>query len=436
MEVTVTRTPPGLTGDSDTVDTVDMADEELMRDPYGGYSRIREQTPLTKAVMPGVEPVWIATRYEDVKMVLSDPRFVINAANVPGMQVPSLREQILRGVHGTPPEYVKYRVSQMGAFDGAELNRLRSVVSPEFTRRKIARLRPQIEQITENLLDLLPKLADDGVVDLMRHFAYPLPSTVLCELVGIPADDRARWHELYMAVWSATAPNKAEGWRDLVAYIQALMDRRRGEPGDDLLSGLVRAQQADSTRISDTEIIALIVAVGLAGRQTTADLIGSGTVALLTHPDQLALLRENPELMPRAVHELLRFCTPTHVARMRYATEDLEIGGTLVRKGEAVRPVLVAGNYDPRKFDRPERLDITREPDGSFESHVAFSYGPHYCLGAALARLEGEVAFEALLRRFPALSLAADPQDLEYEMMPGQWRILTALPVRPGETPR
>jgi cytochrome P450 len=415
---------------ADTVGTVDMADEELMRDPYRGYSRIREQAPLVRAVMPGVEPVWIATRYDDVKMVLSDPRFVINAANVPGMRVRSLREQILRGVHGTPPEYVKYRVSQMGAFDGAELNRLRSVVSPEFTRRRIARLRERIEEITEDLLDRLPGFADDGVIDLMEHFAYPLPSTVLCELVGIPDDDRERWHGWYQAVWSATGQDKTTGWSELVGYVQELMARRRVEPGDDLLSGLVQTQLEDGDRISDTEIIALIVSVGLAGRQTTADLIGSGTVALLTHPDQLALLRADPDLMPRAVHELLRFCTPTHVARMRYAAEDVDIGGTLVRKGEAVRPVLVAGNYDPRKFDRPERLDITREPDGRLESHVSFSYGPHYCLGAALARLEGEVAIAALLRRFPDLALTTDPKELNYELMPGQWRILTALPVR------
>ncbi|MQA95200.1 MAG: cytochrome P450 [Streptosporangiales bacterium] len=407
-----------------------MADEKLMRDPYRGYSRIREEAPLVRAVMPGVEPVWLATRYDDIKMVLNDPRFVINAKNVPGMDVPSLREQILRGVHGTPEEYVMYRTQQMGAFDGAELNRLRGVVSPEFSRRKIERLRPRIAEIAESALDGLAGAATDGVADLMAHYAYPLSGTVLCELVGIPEADRERWHGLYMAVWAAGAHDKTAGWRDLVGYIQELMERRRAEPGEDLLSGLVRAQREMPGRISDTEIIALVVAVGLAGRQNTADLIGSGTVALLTHPDQIALLRGRPELMPRAVHELLRYCTPSHVARMRYATEDLEIGGVPVRKGEAVRPVLVSGNYDPREFPAPERLDITREPDGRFESHVTFSYGPHYCLGAALARLEGEIAFDALLCRHPNLSLDCDPADLDYETMPGQWRILTALPVR------
>lgn len=413
---------------------VDMADEALMRDPQGGYSRIREETPLVRAVMPGVAPVWLATRYADIKAVLSDPRFVVDPSNVPGMRVPSLREAILRGVHGTPPEFLKYRSAQMGAFDGEELNRLRGVIYPEFSRRKIARLRPRIEEITESLLHDLEAAAEDGVVDLMRHFAYPLPSTVLCELVGIPEEERDDWHEIYLEVWSAGSRDKTAGWRRLVDYVEELIRRRHAEPGEDLLSGLVRAQREDPGRISDTEIIALVVAIGLAGRQTTADLIGSGTLALLTNPDQLALLRSDPGLMPRAVHELLRVCTPTHVARMRYATEDVEVGGTLVRKGEAIRPALVAANHDPRRFVQPERLDVTRVPDGRFESHVAFSHGPHYCLGAALARLEGEVAFGALLRRFPALSLAGDPADLEYEMMPSQWRILTELPVRLGAT--
>jgi hypothetical protein len=423
----MTTTDSGSTG---ATDLVDMADEELMRDPFDGYSRIREHAPLVRAVMPGVEPVWLATRYDDVKKVLSDPRFVVDPANVPGMRIQSLRAQILRRVHAVPPEYVKYRNEQMGAYDGAKNLRLRTLVSPSFTRHKISKLRPRISEISEELLGRLPDSAENGVVDLLRDFAYPLPGRVLRELVGIPEEDRERWDGWYRAVWSVTGQNKTEAWRGLIAYIQGLIERYRAAPADNLTSGLIRAQTEDGDRLSDTEMIALLVQVGLAGKQTTADLISSGTVALLRYPDQLALLREHPELMPRAVHELLRFCTPTHVGRMRYATEDIEVGGVLVRKGEAIRPAFVGGNYDPRKFDEPERLDITRAPEGRLETHVAFSHGPHYCLGAALARLEGEVAFEALLRRYPRLEMAADPRDLEYELMPGQWRILTALPVR------
>ncbi|MGH3392665.1 MAG: cytochrome P450 family protein [Actinomadura sp.] len=424
----MTTTPPDQTSGTEMVD---MGDEQLMLDPYTGYSQIREQAPLVRAVMPGVDPVWLATRYDDIKQVLSDPRFVVNSANVPDMEVPSLRLQLLRGPHAVPPEYVKYRNEHMGAHDGAENIRLRTLVSPSFTRHKMSKLRPRISEITEELLDRLPGHADEnGVVDLLRHFAYALPGLVLCELVGIPEEDREQWDEWYTATWSVTSKNKAEGWRNLVPYVQSLIERYRAEPAENLTSGLIRAQTEDGDRLNDTEMIALIVSIGLAGKQTTADLISSGTVALLEHPDQLTLLRENPELMPRAIHELLRYLTPTHVARMRYATEDIEIGGVLVRKGEAVRPALVAGNYDPRKFDEPDRLDITRAPEGRLENHVSFSHGAHYCLGAALARLEGEVAFEALLRRFPGLTLAIDPADLEYELMPGQWRILTALPVR------
>jgi cytochrome P450 len=423
----VTSTESDATG---ATELVDMYDAELIRDPFSGYARIREQAPLARGVMPGVDPAWIVTRYEDVKMVLSDPRFVNEKANVPGMDVPNMREQVLRA-HEIPAEYMKYRLLRMDAFDGAEHTRLRKLVSKAFTVRRITQLRPRVEEIADELLDRLPALAEDGVVDLIPHFANLMPAAVLCELVGIPDEDREQWDRWYAVVSPVTAgEGKAQAWREMVPYAQALIERRRAEPGDDLISAMINAQDEDGDRLSDVEMIAMMVMLGLTGPQTNATFIGNGILALLTHPDQLALLRENPDLMPRAVHELLRWGGPTQVVpRMRYATEDLEIGGRPVRKGDAVWVVLAGANHDPAQFEDPDRLDITREPDGRRETHVAFGGGVHHCLAAAQARQDAEVAFGALLRRFPNLALAVDPDELERDPMPFQWR-LKALPVR------
>jgi cytochrome P450 len=361
---------------------------------------------------------------------MSDPRFVNDKKNVPGTPAPSIREQVLNAI-GVPPEYQKYRLIRMDAFDGAEHTRLRRLVSKVFTVRRIAQLRPRVEAIAAELLDRLPGLADDGVVDLIPHFANRLPSAVLGELVGIPAPDRDRWHQWYDVVTPKTSPEqKILAWREMVPYIRSLIELRRDDPRDDLLSAMISARGDDDDRLSETETIAMVVMLGLTGPQTTATFIGNGLCALLTHPEQLALLRTNPDLMPRAVHEMLRWGSSTQVVpRIRYAAEDVEIGGMPVRKGEALWLVLAGANHDPRKFDDPGRLDFTRDPDRRAETHVAFGGGAHRCLGAAQAGQDAEVAFEAVFRRFPGLTLAVDPGALEREPMPFQYR-LKALPVR------
>jgi cytochrome P450 len=448
-EATMTATEPGATG------MVDMYDEELLRDPAAGYARMREEAPLVRGVMPGVDPAWIVTRYDDVKMVLSDPRFVVDPANVPGMRIASLNEQVQHAL-GIPAEYMKYRLSRMGSYDGAEHTRLRSPVAPALSVRRITALRPRVEEIVEELLgDLVAAAArggaggpsggdEPGVVDLIPHFAHPLARTVLCELVGIPEEDRPQWYVWYQGIWSASTEIRTEAWRGVVDYLRTLVETRRAAGGagdaDDLISMVIHAQEhggpAQEGRrdgkggpLSDTEVISMIVMLGLTSQQS-ANLITNGALALLTHPEQLALLRADPELMPRAIHELLRWTSPAQVSpRIRYATEDLRIGDMPVRKGEPVAVALVAANLDPRRYDDPERLDITRELDGRRETHLAFGAGPHYCIGAALTRLEGEVALGALLRRFPDLALAADPNELERDPIPFQSR-LTTLPVR------
>ncbi|MFC7381682.1 cytochrome P450 family protein [Sphaerisporangium rhizosphaerae] len=404
-------------------DAVDLMDFELMRDPFRGYARLRERAPLVRGTFFGRgTPIWLVTRYADVKTVLGDPRFVNDPANVPGMDVGDIREREL-AARGIPEEYAPYILDSVLDADGADHLRLRRLVSRTFTARRVLELRPRVQEITESLLDRLEGLGRHGAVDLMEHFAYPLPITVICELVGIPEQDRPQWREWGKALVALEAGGMAGALRDMVEHIHTLIERRRAAPTADLLTGLIRTHDEGGDRLGDTEMVTLVLTLVLAGHETTAHLIGNGVAALLTHPEQLALLRGDPGLMPRAVHELMRWCGPVQGTRLRYAAEDVEIGGMPVRKGEAVMAVLVGGNYDPRVFDDPERLDVTREPDGRRETHVGFGHGLHYCLGAALARQEAEVAFAGLLRRFPGMALAVAAEDLERQPMPGSWRL-------------
>lgn len=429
----MTTAEPGQTG---APDVIDMTDEQLVQDPFTGYSRIRERAPLVRGVMPRVDPAWIVTRYADVKMVLDDPRFVIDPANVPGMNLPSLHRQVTAS--RIPADSMKYVSSRMGELDGADHARLRNVAGDTFAARRAAEHRPRVEEICAELLDRLPAAAVDGVVDLQAHFAVPFSFNVLCELVGLPKEDFHRWQG-----WKA-ATRRSDTWRDMAAYARTLIEaRRRGEGGEagDLISALIRARygagrgdgpdRADGgARISDTEMIAMIIHMGLSTYATPAFMIGNGVVFLLTHPDHRALLRRNPELMPQAVHELLRCYAPITLSpHLRYATEDVEIGGVVVKKGEALWAAFRAANYDPRRFAEPERLDFTRQWEGRFEDHLSFSYGMHRCLGSHLARVELEVAFEALLHRFPNLALAVAAEDLRNERLPFQWGYAT-VPVR------
>ncbi|GII64180.1 cytochrome P450 [Sphaerisporangium krabiense] len=422
----------GTSADGDTAResaAVDLMDPDVLKDPFGAYAAMRERAPLVRGVIfAGTPPIWLATRYEDVKTVLGDHRFVNNPANVPGMDVGSIRERMIEA-RGIPREYAAYLLDSVLDADGEDHIRLRRLVSRAFTARRVAELRPRVEEITEGLLDRLPGTAEDGVVELMEHFAYPLPITVICELVGIPEEERPQWRAWGKVLTDLKSDGVGAVLGDMITYIHGLIERRRAAPTGDLLTGLIRAHDEDGDRLGDTEMVTLVLTLVLAGHETTAHLIGNGTVALLTHPGQLARLRSAPELMPRAVHELLRWCGPVQATRMRYAAEDVEVGGMRVRKGEPVMALLAGGNHDPRAFGDPGRLDITREPDGRKETHVGFGHGLHYCLGAALARQEGEVAFEALLRRFPGLSLAVAPDELERQPIPGAWR-LARLPLK------
>ncbi|GHE99206.1 cytochrome P450 [Amycolatopsis deserti] len=375
---------------------ISLTDPEVLTDPFTAYGRVREQAPLARVGAPGFGPVWAATRHETARAVLSDPRFELTSNSY---QRPDV------------PEHCRAYMRTMSEVEGAEHARLRRLVSPAFSARRALDFRPRIEPLVGRLLDDLPAEAD-----LLRDFARPLPMEVICELVGIPDEDRARWREYGMAVASGHGPAFAAAIPGVMAGAQAAIARRRVEPGDDVLADLIRAED----RLSDTEMVTLVWHLVLAG-QTPANLIANAVAALLDHPDQLAALRADPGLMPRAVDELIRWCGPTLMTIPRYAREDVELEGAVIREGEAIVAAVAAANRDPRAFADPDRFDVTRPGGG----HLGFGHGPHFCLGAALARVQTEVALSALLRR------EFEPVKVERMPDPGTWR-LSSLVVRFG----
>jgi cytochrome P450 len=384
---------------------IDLTDLKVLTDPFTAYDQAREVGAVAQLVIPGFGPFWALTRYAEARAMLSDPRFEVKPESF--LRPPGIPDHCL--------EYLRTMAEQ----DGAEHLRLRRLVAPAFTPKRAAQFRPRLAAITERLLDELPAHAENGVVDLIPHFARPLPMDVICELVGIPAADRPRWREYGAAVaggvgqdFAAAIPVIIEGAKEVVA-------RSRAEPGDDLIGDLVRAQDGD--RLTDTELVTLVWHLMLAG-QTPVNLIANAVEALLTHPDQLALLRADPALWPGAVEELMRWCSPQLLTTPRFAREDVEIDGTLIKEGERVTAAMVAADRDPRVFDGADRLDVTR----SGPAQLGFSHGPHFCLGASIARVQTEVALSALFARFPGLALAVD--DVPRAPDGGTWRP-SALPL-------
>ena len=402
----------------------DVMDPGLIGDPVAGYGRLREEAPVLRGRAPDGSPAWFVTRQADVRTVLSDPRFVNSATSVHGVSVDSVRDKLTE-LAGIPRDVAHYFTDSILDADGADHTRLRKLMSRAFTVRRVAALRPRVEEITGELLDRLSGLPEP--VDLVAELAYPLPITVICELVGVPEADRPRWHRwstVLMTMQRDAVPTVA---RELVDHVHDLIARRRAEPADDLLTALVQVQEEDGDRLSADELVTTVLTLVIAGHETTAHLISNATLALLTHPDQLALLRSEPDLWPGAIHELMRWCGPVQIARTRYAAEDLQLGGVTIRRGDVVQPVLVSANRDPREYAEPDRLDVTRRPAGRGEGHVGFGHGFHYCLGAALARQESEVALRAIVERFPGLSLASD--EPQWVPVPGMRR-LARLPLR------
>ena len=364
---------------------------EHRTDPYPLYRRLRELDPVHRSPAGP----WVLTRHADATAVLRDPRFSSNPVHL----------------HGERPQVGPRRIDTkvLLFLDPPDHTRIRSLVSKAFTPGRVRQLRAQVEAMVDELLD---RAEERGSLELIADLAYPLPVSVICELLGVPAVDRDVFRS-----WSSDASRLLDRDIDLdeeamqrggeaiagfTEHFVALIGERRESPRDDLLSALIAAEEGGE-RLSWEELLSTIILLFLAGHETTVNLIGNGALALLRHPGELERLRREPALGASAVEELLRYDSPVHVTA-RIATTDLEVGGTPVAEGEQVVVLVAAANRDPAVFPDPDRLDLGR-PDNR---HLSFSAGTHYCLGAALARLEGEVALGKLVRRFPRLELA-DP---------------------------
>jgi cytochrome P450 PksS len=349
----------------------------------------------------------LVTRYEDVARVLKDDTFAKDKLNA---MDPEQRTK-------TPwvPGFLRPLERNMLDLDDPDHARLRALVSKAFTPRLIEPLRERIGALCEELLDAMERESKrEGRIDLVSGYALPLPATVIAELLGVPAKDHATFHR-----WSNRLVSVSSG-RDMlralpaalsfVRYLRKLVERRRTDPEDDLITALIRAEEAGD-RLSEDELLAMAFLLLVAGHETTVNLIASGTLALLEHPEQAERLRRDPSLAKPAVEELLRYTSPVEMATERYAREDTGIGGITIPRGELVLAVLGSANRDERHFDAPDVLDLARDPN----RHLAFGRGGvHHCLGAPLARMEGQIALNALLRRFPGACLEMAPETLRW----------------------
>ncbi|MFS0838866.1 cytochrome P450 family protein [Paenibacillus sp. 1P03SA] len=400
----------------------DLNSPETMRDVAAFYKRLAAQKePLLRLDdFYGMGGAWIAFRHEDVAAMLKDPRLVKDMRKYVPQNEPD--EAGASTYVGKLFEWLRNMPNMLTA-DPPDHTRLRRLASKAFTPQMIEGMRPRIQQIADELLDAVQ---DRGQMDLVTDFAYPLPITVISEILGIPAADRSRfrgWTQKLLQ--AATDPSQGsaveEALDEFIRYIRTLLDTKRRNPGEDVTSGLVQAyEQGD--KLSENELLSTVWLLIIAGHETTVNLIGNGVLALLQHPGQMRLLRETPSLLPNAVEELLRMEGPIVIAS-RFAGEDIAMHGKVIREGEIVLLALAAANLDPEKFSDSYKLDITREEN----EHLAFGKGIHHCLGAPLARMEGEIAFGTLLRRLPDLRLAVEPEKLTYNH--GKLRSLTSLPV-------
>ncbi len=399
----------------------DLYSDAFRADTYATFARMREEDPVFR--QPGIDgetPIWWVTRYEDAEAVLlDDERFVRD----PRL---ALAPERLAEWEATLPDAIKFVDSHMLNRDGDDHRRLRRLVSKAFTPRMIELLRPRIQEIADALLD---PVFPAGEMELVSDFAFPLPITVIAELLGVPPADRDRFR-----VWSdaivrpALAADELErfGTRmvEFAAYLHELFELRRAEPGEDLVSALVAVEDGGDT-LSEEELSSMVAILIVAGHETTVSLIGNATLALLTHPEQRALLERDPSLLPRAVEELIRFDGPVERTLNRWAAVDVDLRGCRIRRGESVIVVLGAADRDPERFEEPDTLDLCAERDSR---HLGFGRGCHFCLGAPLARLEAEIALATLLRRLPGLRLAVPPKELRWRPVP-LFRSLVALPV-------
>lgn len=381
---------------------VDILAPAFKADPFPFYARLRAEAPVFRTKLEDRRTVYLVTRYDDVVSVLKDPRFAKDRTKVLTPEQQAKQPWV--------PAFLKPLERNMLDVDEPDHRRLRNLIHQVFTPRVVEDMRARVQAIAD---ELLAKVALRGRMDIVRDFALPLPLTVIAELLGIPEEARPRYHRFSSALMQTTSNLKMMLSLPLfwfmVRDLRALIAEKRARPRDDLLTALVQAEQ-EGSHLSENELLAMIVLLTVAGHETTVNLIASGTLALLQHPRELERLRQDPTLLKSAIEELLRYTNPVEMATERHAREDVELGGVTIPRGELVLAVLASANRDAAQFADPDKLDITRDPN----RHVAFGQGIHYCLGAPLARLEGQIALATLLCTLPGLRLDAAPNTLRW----------------------
>ncbi|MET7289316.1 cytochrome P450 [Streptomyces sp. NPDC005573] len=385
--------------------------------PHPLYEHLRDHAPVSRLTPPHGVDAYLITRFEDAKAALADPRIskdmyaAIDAyRSIFGDSSIALDDNML---FADPPKHT----------------RLRRIVSKAFVPRRIEALRPRVQEITDTLLD---RCSTEEPVDLLSAFAFPLPLQVICELIGVPEEERQEVQQ-WCSVVARTGFSKkdkdrlAEAETTLREYFEILIARKRKAPEDDLLSVLIQTSDEQES-LNDGELLSTLWVLLFAGHKTTAYLIGNAVYTLLTHPEQLKQVVESPDLIPNAVEEIIRFEGSVENATFRHALEDITIAGTLIPKGSLVQIAVTSANRDADAFENPDVFDITRQ--GVQSSHLGFGTGPHYCLGAPLARMEMQIALASLFRRFPGLSLAFPPAEAKWLTVPfPAFRGLTELPI-------
>lgn len=392
----------------------ELADGQFYADPHAAYRRWRSEGGARKVRFGGAAGLegWVVTGHAECRAALTDPRLSKKAVT----------EAFARHIGNSEGGPGRDLMSHMLNSDPPEHTRLRKLVQQAYTARQVATLRPMVERHVGALLD---QLDGPDSIELISEFALPLPLAVVFELFGAPQAERENLQVRGNAVDAAPEDGgEADGGADgevsvetaegMADYLRALVDHKRTHPGDDLISELLAAQ-ADGDRLTEAEITSMAFLLAIAGHQTTVNLIANGIHALLSHPEQLAALRADPALLPGAIEEVLRYESPFSIASLRRTTEPVTIAGTTIPAGEFVQIALLAANRDPAVFTDPDRFDITR-PDAT--RHLAFGHGIHHCLGAQLGRLQAEVAFTELLRRFPALRLAEPAETAQWQDNP------------------
>ncbi|MEV5684292.1 cytochrome P450 [Streptomyces sp. NPDC052164] len=385
---------------------------EFATDPYPAYAWLREHSPVHRTTLPSGVDAWLVTRYADAKQALADSRLSKNPAHHAG-------PAHAKGKTGIPGERKAELMTHLLNIDPPDHTRLRRLVSKAFTPRRVAEFAPRVQELTDRLID---DFIEEGKADLIHDFAFPLPIYAICDLLGVPREDQddfRDWAGMMIRHGGGPRGGVARSVKKMRGYLAELIHRKReglGDEGDgdDLISGLIRASD-HGEHLTENEAAAMAFILLFAGFETTVNLIGNGTYALLRHPEQRALLERSLDagesgLLATGIEELLRYDGPVELATWRYATEALTLGGQEVAEGDPVLVVLAAADRDPERFEDPDRLDLAR----SDNQHLGYGHGVHYCLGAPLARLEGQAALATLLRRLPELRLAGEPTDLRW----------------------